>query len=120
MLDSLSANDVLVADCYYCSFLMIALLLGRGVDVCATVHASRHVDFRRGLRLGKYDHLITWHKPARPEWMDEETYALIPETLTLREIRYNVIEPGKRTQKLTVFTTLIDADDYAKEDIAEL
>ena len=120
MLGSLSANDVLVADCYYCSFLMIALLRGRGVDVCATAHANRHVDFRRGLRLGKYDHLITWHKPPRPKWMDEETYALIPETLTLREIRYNIIEPGKRTRKLTVVTTLIDADDYSKEDIAEL
>lgn len=120
MLDSLSENDVLVADSYYCSFMMIALLLGRGVDVCATMHASRHVDFRRGARLGKYDHLVTWYKPARPDWMDEETYALIPERLTLREIRYNVVEPGKRTEKLTVVTTLTDASIYTPEDIAEL
>lgn len=120
MLDSLSAGDVLVADSYYCSFLMIALLLSRGVDVCATVHASRHVDFRRGRRLGKYDHLVTWQKPPRPDWMDEETYALIPQKLTLREIRYNVVEPGKRTEKLTVVTTLTDPHVYSKEDIAEL
>ena len=32
MLCSLSANDVLVADCYYSSFLMIALLQQRGVE----------------------------------------------------------------------------------------
>lgn len=120
MLDSLSAGDVLVADSYYCSFLMIALLLGRGVDVCATMHASRHVDFRRGARLGKYDHLVTWHRPPRPEWMDEETYALIPKRLTLREIRYNVVEPGKRTEKLTVVTTLTDPRVDSKEDIAQL
>lgn len=120
MLDALSASDVLVADCYYCSFLMIALLAGRGVDVCATVHASRHVDFRRGRRLGKYDHLITWHKPPRPSWMDRQTYASIPNTLSLREIRYNVIEPGRRTQSLTVVTTLTDPNIYPQDDIAEL
>ena len=84
------------------------------------MHANRHVDFRRGLRLGKYDHLITWQKPPRPDWMDRKTYALLPKTLTLREIRYNVIEPGKRTEKLTVVTTLIDPDNYSKEDLAEL
>lgn len=120
LLDGLSSGDILVADCYYCSFLMIALLLKRGVDVCATMHAGRHVDFRRGARLGKSDHLVTWHKPARPEWMDEDTYALIPQRLTLREIRYHIIEPGKRTEKLTVVTTLTDASVYSKEDIAQL
>jgi len=121
MLDSLEKGDVLVADRYYCSFLMIALLLGRGVDVCVRAHAKRHVDFRRGKRLGKYDHLITWTKPTRcPEWMDEATYASIPDTLTLREIRFNVVEPGCRTQTLTIITTLTDAEAYSAEDIAGL
>lgn len=121
MLDSLQKGDVLVADRYYCSFLMIALLLARGVDVCVRAHAKRHVDFRRGKRLGKYDHLITWSKPTRcPEWMDEATYASLPDTLTLREIRFNVVEPGCRTQTLTIVTTLTDAEAYSAEDIAAL
>ena len=109
-----------VADRYYCSFLMIALLLGRGVDVCARMHQKRHVDFRRGRRLGKYDHLVDWTKPARPKWMDEATYAKIPQTIVLREIRFNIVEPGRRVQTLTIVTTLIDADVYTKEDIAQL
>lgn len=120
MTDSLNSGDVLVADCCYCSFLMIALLLEHGVDVCATLHAGRHADFRRGRRLGKFDHLVTWNRPARPEWMDEKTYAAMPETLTLRQTRYNIVEPGRRTQKLTVATTLTDAKEYSKEDIAAL
>lgn len=120
LLDSLQADDVAVADRYYCSFLMIALLLAHGVDVCARMHQKRHVDFRRGRRLGKYDHLVEWTKPARPEWMDEATYARIPQKILLREIRFNLVEPGRRVQALTIVTTLIDADVYTKEDIAQL
>jgi putative transposase len=119
-LDSFAPGDLLVADRYYCSFLMIALLLGRGVDVCARRPQRRTADFRRGRRLGPDDHLIAWSKPPRPEWMDEATYATTPATLTLREMRYCVTAPGRRTQVLTVVTTLLDADAYSRADIAEL
>ncbi len=120
MLGSLAAGDIAVMDRYYCSFMMIALLLAQGTHTCARKHHLRHSDFRRGKRLGKYDHLIIWTRPARPKWMDEETYSQIPETLELREIRYNVVVPGRRTRSFDVITTLVDADEYTKEDIAEL
>jgi len=120
LLGSLHADDIAVMDRYYCSFLMIALLLAQGMQVCARKHQRRHSDFRRGRRLGKYDHLIVWTRPPRPEWMDEETYARIPETLELREIRYTIVEPGRRTQTIDIITTLVDADQYTKEDIAAL
>jgi Transposase DDE domain len=120
LLGSLSAGDLAVADRYYCSFLMIALLLDHGVGVCARMHQKRHVDFRRGRRLGKYDHLVEWTRPARPEWMDEATYARIPPTILLRELRFNIVEPGRRVKTLTVVTTLLDAEVYSKEDIAQL
>lgn len=116
----LSADDIAVVDRYYCSFMMIALLLAQGTHVCARKHQRRHSDFRRGKRLGKYDHIITWIRPARPAWMDEATYQKIPETLELREIRYNVIEPGRRTRSIDVITTLTDAEEYTKEEIAQL
>jgi hypothetical protein len=117
---SLKDNDIAVFDRFFCSFLMIGLLMHRKVDVCARMHQIRHVDFRRGRRLGKHDHLIEWTKPDRPDWMDEATYALIPDKMVLREIRFNVMEPGRRTETLTIVTTLIDAETYTKEDIAEL
>jgi putative transposase len=107
-------------DRYFCSFMMIALLLSQGTHTCARKHHRRHSDFRRGKRLGKYDHIIVWTRPPRPTWMDEETYARIPETLELREIRYNIVESGRRTKTIDVITTLVDADEYTKEDIAEL
>jgi putative transposase len=120
LLDSFSEGDILVADRYYCSFMMIALLGQRKVDVCARLHQSRKIDFRRGQRLGPDDHLVTWTKPARPAWMDQETYATIPDHLTLREIRYCIVEPGRRVELLTVVTTLLDADTYSRQDIAQL
>ena len=120
LLGSLQSGDVAVADRYYCSFMMIALLLAHGVDVCARMHQKRHVDFRRGRRLGKCDQLVKWTKPERPAWMDEATYAKIPTTIVLREIRFNIVQPGRRVQTLTVATTLLDADAYAKQDIAQL
>ena len=120
LLGSFHPGDVAVMDRYYCSFMMIALLLGRNVEVCARMHQRRHVDFRRGRRLGKYDHIIVWTKPPRPAWMDQATYDAIPERLELREIRYNVVEPGYRTKTITIATTLTDAEVYSPEDIAEL
>jgi hypothetical protein len=100
--------------------MMIALLLGGGVQVCARMHQRRHVDFHRGRRLGKYDHIITWTKPQRPTWMDQATYDAIPATLELREIRFQVVEPGFRSQTITIATTLTDAEVYTQDEIARL
>ena len=120
MLDVFDEGDVAVFDRYYCSFMMLALLSLRGVHGCARLHQRRPGDFRRGRRLGKDDHLITWTRPARPAWMSEAQYAQIPETLTLRELRFHVTVPGRRTETITVVTTLTDPAAYSAEDIAEL
>ena len=120
LLSSFHAGDLAVMDRVYCSFMMIALMRQHDIQVCARMHQSRHVDFRGGRRLGKYDHIIVWNKPRWPTWMDQATYDMIPDTLEMREIRYNVVEPGFRSETITVATTLTDADQYSQEDIAEL
>jgi len=120
ILGSFNENDVVIFDRYYCSYFMIALLKLRGVDVCARLHQARHSDFRRGRRLGSGDHLVTWDRPQRPDWMSPEEYAQIPETMELREIRFEVTEPGKAAEAITVVTTLTDPEEYTKEEVAEL
>jgi putative transposase len=120
LLNALHSGDIAVFDRHYCSFLMIALMLAGGVDVCARMHQCRHVDFRRGKRLGHDDHLIYWTKPARPDWMDEAMYNSLPDQLKLRELRYEVCVPGFRVQRITIATTLKDPALYSAEDIAEL
>jgi hypothetical protein len=119
--NSLEADDILLADRYYCAFADIALLQQRGVDTVFRKHQRRHSDFRRGERLGKYDHLITWQKPRqRPPWMDRETFDALPEELTLREIQFTITEKGKRAQQIILVTTLLDAEVFTKEELAEL
>src|SRR3990172_3483923 len=90
---------------------MIAGLLARGVDIVMPQHHLRITDFRRGRRLGVRDHVVTWARPARPDWMDAATYAAMPETLTMREVR---------TGGRTLITTLTDARALGKSALAEL
>jgi hypothetical protein len=120
LLDQLRADDIVVADRYYCSYFMIALLRQGGADAAFRLHQKRHYDFRRGRRLGRGDHLVVWERPQRPDWMDEATYATMPETLTIREVRYTVDEPGCRSREIIVATTLLDERAYSRTDIADL
>jgi putative transposase len=120
LLETFEENDVVVFDRYYGSFMMLALLSLRGLHVCVRRHQLRHSDFRRGRRLGPGDHLITWTRPQRPRWMSQEQYDQIPETLTLREVQFQVTAPGRRVETLTIITTLTDAQTYSREDLAEL
>jgi putative transposase len=121
LLDTFEENDVVVFDRHYCSFLMLALLSQRGLHVCVRRHQCRPSDFRRGRRLGPGDHLITWTRPEKPpQWMAKEQYDQIPETLTLREVKFQVSVPGCRTRTLTLVTTLTDPQKYSREDLAEL
>jgi hypothetical protein len=118
--DGLAAGEIVLGDRYFASFFGIAGLSQRGVDVLFRMHQRRKFDFRRGRRLGIEDHVVTWTKPARPEWMDEETDAQIPDGLRVRELRVKVEQPGFRVNELVLVTTLLDAGAYTKEAVAHL
>jgi hypothetical protein len=120
LLDRFQSGDVFLGDCCYCSYFLVALLLACGVDTVARQHQCRRTDFRRGQWLGDADHVVVWQRPQRPEWMDEETYATIPETLTIRELRVRVDVRGFRVRELVVVTTLTDATRYSAAEIARL
>ena len=111
LMPRLTRGDVVIADGYYCGYFLIAGLIARRVDVVMPQHHLRITDFRRGERLGARDHVVTWRRPQRPDWMDEPTYALMPETLTMREVR-----AGGRT----LITTLTDARATSKPELAAL
>jgi hypothetical protein len=71
--------------------------------------------------LGFQDQLVEYPKPkARPEWLPAADFALLPETLLLRELRYRVERRGCRTKEVTLVTTLLDAEQYPAEELAEL
>lgn len=120
LLDRLRRGDVILADRFFCSYFLVALLRERGVDVVFRLHQRRRVDFRRGRRLGPDDHGVVWHRPARPAWMEPEMYAAMPATLSVREVRTQVETPGFRVKEVVVVTTLLEASEYSREDITDL
>lgn len=85
LMPHLSPGDIILVDRYHCTYFTMAMLAECGVDIVTRQHQRRLTDFDRGRRLGRKDHLVTWHRPQRPPWMDELTYAHMPEQLTLRE-----------------------------------
>lgn len=118
--DVLAKGDIILADRYFSGWSDIALPLQRGIDVVIRKHQARGTDFRTGERLGKDDHLVFWTRPKRPKWMSAEQYAMLPDELTLREVRIRVAQKGFRTQTLVVVTTLLDVEQYPPEEIALL
>jgi putative transposase len=120
LLSRLNPQDILLADRYYCSYFMICLLLEAQVDFVVRLHQLRTADFRRGRRLGAGDHIVTWSRPAKPEWMDQATYDQMPLSISVREIEVAVAQPGFRVASLVVVTTLLDARQYTRNDVAEL
>lgn len=139
---ALKPNDVLVGDRGFCSFAHLAILARHGVFAVIRMHQRLIVDFtphrphalpgnnrrKKGLprsrwlrSLGVLDQVVEWFKPEdRPEWMTEEEYATLPETLIVRELRYQVGRPGFRTRTVTLATTLWDVAFYPLDALAGL
>jgi Transposase DDE domain len=120
LLDGLATGDILLGDRYFGSFFMLESLTRREVDGLFRMYQGRKFDFRRGRRLGVADHLVTWAKPRRPDWMDEETYAQISDEMTVRELRFKVEQPGFRVDNVVLVTTMLDATMYTKDELADL
>ena len=138
----LKSGDVLVGDRGFCSYAHLAILVRSGVFAVFRIHQRQIVDFalnrpharasdkraRKGLprsrwvgSLGGLDQVVEWFKPdARPEWMSAEEYAGLPESLMVRELRYEIGGRGSRTRTVTLATTLLDGELYPADALAKL
>jgi Transposase DDE domain len=141
---ALHPGDVLVADGGLCSYAHLALLVQAGVHAVLRVGARQIVDFTPGrafvkpsvrrtlvvkgiprsrwlTALGAHDQLVTWFKPKTyPSWLTRETLAALPDSLVLREVRYQLDTRGFRTRQITLVTTPLDAAVYPVAELAEL
>jgi hypothetical protein len=135
-------GDVLVGDRGFCSFAHLAMLARGGFHAVFRAHQRQIVDFTPGRphfrhddrvatmgsprsrwlrRLGVTDQVVEWFKPkVRPEWMAAEDYEALPETLAVRELRYEVGGRGFRTRTVTLVTTLLDGALYPIAALADL
>jgi hypothetical protein len=136
----MSAGDILVADRGFASFAHLGLIFLRKLHAVFRCHQRQIVNFRSGRRhtdrrrprlgmprsrwlrrLGRHDQLVEYSKPtSRPSWMNAESFAALPDTLIVRELRYQIIQRGRRTRTITLVTTLIDADRYPAVELADL
>jgi DDE family transposase len=118
--DGFEPGDVVLGDRGFGGFFDLALWRSRGVDAVVRLHQARRADFRAGRRLGPKDHVVRWARPDRPGWLDEATYASLAQGLEVREVEVRVSQPGFRTRRLVVATTLLDADRYPARALAAL
>ena len=103
-------RDGRLADRMMCAWTEMVMLKQRGVECVCRLSSHRKADFRRGQRLGKDDHVVVWPKPQKPRSIDLDTYAALPDYLTVRECRVRIEQPGFRVKILVLATTLLDSN----------
>jgi hypothetical protein len=134
-------GDVLVADRGFCSYVHLALVLQANLHAVFRMHQRQNVDFtpgrdydkpgkkrRKGMPYSRWlraagvgDQIVEWFKPKQcPKWMSKEQFAMVPGSITVREVRYRITQSGFRCEEMTLVTTLQDADIYDSDAIATL
>ena len=116
----MKAGSIVLGDRSFASYFGIAGLLERKIDGVFRMHQRRKIDFRRGRCLGMTDHIVIWQKPERPDWMDDATYAQVPDEMRVRQLRFLVEQPGCRVNEIVLVATLLDPVAYTKDDLADL
>src|SRR5947199_4016297 len=118
--DVLRPGDVLLGDRLMSGWVGMHLLKQRGVDTVSRLSAHRRADSRKGKRLGKDDHPVEGKKPTSIRSVDRATYNALPDSVTVREARFRVEQPGFRTRSVIVVTTLLDPAQASREELASL
>jgi hypothetical protein len=117
---SIFSGDVVVGDRYFASYWDLALLAMGGADSVFRQHQLRLSHRYRVRRLGRHDWLLRIPKPACPDWLDPDSYARIPDEWLVREVTLSVRVRGWRVRRLTLVTTLCDAQAYPAKELARV
>ena len=69
--------------------------------------------------FGFQDQLVQWFKPVEcPKWMSVEQFAMLPDKIIVRELRYKIDCQGFHTKEITLVTSLIDTETYTADELA--
>ena len=116
-------GDIFLGDKGFCSYFDQANLKEKGIDSVITLARRAPVRAARSLKvLGPDDLLIAWPRPKYTAKLSysKDAWEDLPEELPLRQIRVTVKHPGFRIQGFYIITTLMDAEQYPAEELAEL
>lgn len=117
----LQPGDVLLADRYFGCYRVLATVRECQAHAVCRLHGSRRVDFRGGQKLGPLDVLVTWTRPKFvPPGLSLLEWLAFPASMAVRLVRFTVSEPGFRTRRVTLVTTLLDAQQYPVSALAAL
>ena len=116
LMAGLSRGDIVLGDCGFGNFVVMALLQALGVDFIG--RSARRVDGRRGRRLGNNDWLLVWAKGAKASaYLTAAEWAELPPQMTVRAVRGRVAVQGFRVREVTLVSTLLDARAYPAEEL---
>jgi len=139
----LEAGDVVLGDRAFGTFAHLALLVQQGLHGIFRAHQKMIIDFTPGrphieprrvkraehaglprskwiASLGPLDQIVEWLRPeAVPAWLTVAGWAALPSAIRVRELQYTIARPGFRVRTVTLVTTLLDAQRYPKEKLAE-
>lgn len=117
IIDVFKPGDIALADCYYSSYFLMAKLIELKVDAVFPLHSGRHHDFRKGMRLGKKDHIVKWKKPQKPKWMSDDEYDGFPDNISIREVSTQQERKGFKSKERVIVTTFLDSKSVCKNDL---
>lgn len=120
MLDQLQPGDTLVADCFYCTYWIVAACKNKGVNIVMKNHDKRDDDPPDASRIDKHQRVTVWPRPDRPEWMSEQEYAELPEQIEIRLVDVIIDQAGFRSSKFTIATTILDEKVFSRDWIANV
>jgi hypothetical protein len=61
-----------------------------------------------------------WRKPTSIRSVDRRMYKALPDSITVREVRFRVEQPGFRTRSVVVVTTMLNPEQASKEELPSL
>jgi hypothetical protein len=121
LLDQFKPGDLALADRGFSCYTLLALLWQQKAHCLFRLHHARKGDLRKGKPLGRNDRLLVWQKPGqRPRYLPVALWKLIVPELTVRVLRFSLRRAGYRNRSVTLVTTLVDAQLYPAQALAEL
>ena len=140
--EHLQPGDLLIGDTAFGSYAHFALLVQADLHGLFPAHQIRITDFtphrphvRPGTKnppkglprsrwiksLGKRDQWVEWFKPSqKPQWISQEQYDALPESIIVRETRRTIHRKGFRPITVTVASTLLDPQQYPADELIDL
>jgi len=112
----LNPGDIAVGDRGFGSYADLVLLRRRGVDGIFRLHQTR-----KPPKGDWTECIVTWKKKKRPAGMSIQEFRALPNTIRVRLIRANEVDPKtQRRSEIIIVTALLDKHLYPADLIVEL